>query len=252
VKCSNDKPPRCSQHSHVNCNTWLSKTFTLSCLTGLKSTQLHWLSTTVKTYSKNKTEAWNQLLTELIFWYNDISFTSDTSGVFKLLQCCIFKGLYLVGTAVLVEYMEPSVGHQEEPYQGVLPSYMGACVMVVLVAAGIHSELPLVNDSYELDHFHLTDHWKGGEASECSAGLWTCNVMKCYYTKNAKELVLYSFSAFPMTSLWGSLAILTHFCSYQILMKCTALISFLILHPWHLLHKPKWVKNYEVTCFPPT
>lgn len=56
---------------------------------------------------------------------------------------------YLVGTAALVEYMEPSAGHQEEPYQGELPSCTGAYEMAGLAAAGIHSELPLVSDSYE-------------------------------------------------------------------------------------------------------
>jgi hypothetical protein len=78
-----------------------------------------------------------------------------------------------VGTAALAEYMEPSAGHQEEPYPGALPSCMGAYEMAVLVAVGIHSELPLVSDSCESGHFHPTDHWKGGEASECFAGLQT-------------------------------------------------------------------------------
>lgn len=93
-----------------------------------------------------------------------------------------------MGTAVLVEYMEPSAGHQEEPYQGVLPSCKGAYEMVVLVVAGIHSELPLVSDSYELGHFHLTDRWKGGEASECSVDLPTHNIIKCLL-----NMVLISF-----------------------------------------------------------
>jgi hypothetical protein len=102
-----------------------------------------------------------------------------------------------VGTAVLVEYTEPSAGHQEEPYQGVLPSCKGAYEMVVLVAAGIHSELPLVSDSYELGHFHLTDHWKGGEASECSAGLPT---QYCEMLLNTSE----SSFALPYESLANS------------------------------------------------
>jgi len=85
-----------------------------------------------------------------------------------------------VGTAALAEYMEPSAGHQEEPYPGALPSCMGACEMAVLVAVGIHSELPLVSDSSESGHFHPTDHWKGGEASECFAGLQTHNMTRCY------------------------------------------------------------------------
>lgn len=89
-------------------------------------------------------------------------------------------GPYLVGTAALAEYMEPSVGHQEEPYPGALPSCMGAYEMVVLGAVGIRSELPLVSDSSESGHFHPTDHWKGGEASECFAGLQTHNMTRCY------------------------------------------------------------------------
>jgi hypothetical protein len=55
----------------------------------------------------------------------------------------------LEGTAALEEYTEPSAVHQEEPYQGVLPSCKDAYEMVVLEAAGIHSELPLVSDSCE-------------------------------------------------------------------------------------------------------
>ena len=78
-----------------------------------------------------------------------------------------------MGTAALEEYTEPSAGHQEEPYQGALPFCMGACEMVVPAAVGIRSELPLVSDSSESGHFHPTDHWKGGEASECSADLRT-------------------------------------------------------------------------------
>ena len=82
-------------------------------------------------------------------------------------------GPYLVGTAALAEYMEPSAGHLEEPCPGAPPSCTGAYEMAVLVAVGIHSELPLVSDSSESGHFHPTDHWKGGEASECFAGLQT-------------------------------------------------------------------------------
>jgi hypothetical protein len=57
---------------------------------------------------------------------------------------------------------------------------MGAYEMAVLVAVGIHSELPLVSDSSESGRFHPTDHWKGEEASECFAGLQTQN-MKRYF-----------------------------------------------------------------------
>ena len=85
-----------------------------------------------------------------------------------------------MGTAALAEYMEPSAGHQEDPYPGVLPSCMGAYEMVVLVAVGIHSELPLVSDSSESGHFHPTDHWKGAEASECFVGLWTHKMTECH------------------------------------------------------------------------
>lgn len=87
---------------------------------------------------------------------------------------------YLVGTAALAEYTEPSAGHQEEPYPGALPSCMGAYEMVELVAVGIHSELPLVSDSSESGHFHPTDHWKGEEASECFVGLQTHNMTECH------------------------------------------------------------------------
>jgi hypothetical protein len=79
--------------------------------------------------------------------------------------------MYLVDTAALVECMVPSADQQEEPCQDGGPSCNCACEVEEQVAVGTHSELPLVSDSFELGHFHQIDHWKGGEASECSADL---------------------------------------------------------------------------------
>jgi hypothetical protein len=71
----------------------------------------------------------------------------STSGTNVL--CLNMWDMYLAGTAALVVYMEPSAGHQEVPFQGELPYCTGAYETAALVAAGIHSELPLVSDSYE-------------------------------------------------------------------------------------------------------